>query len=60
MSKIQGITRFKVKTITLKIRTWLSANLVDLKKANPVSKIYIRECENVEPYILARYGNLLT
>jgi len=40
---------------SLGIRRWLDNNYVDIKKSNPDALLLIRECQNVEPNILARY-----
>ena len=37
------------------IRKWIDHNYVDIKKNNPDALLLIRECQNVEPNILARY-----
>jgi NADH dehydrogenase (ubiquinone) 1 alpha subcomplex subunit 2 len=37
------------------VRNWLNKNFVDVKKNNPESLLLIRECENAEPNILARF-----
>jgi NADH dehydrogenase (ubiquinone) 1 alpha subcomplex subunit 2 len=37
------------------IRSWVNQNFVDIKKSNPDCSLLIRECENVEPNIIARY-----
>lgn len=37
------------------LRNWINHNFVDVKKTNPDALLLIRECNNVEPSILARY-----
>eukprot|EP00128_Syssomonas_multiformis_P002686 Colp12_sorted_trinity150504_noHs@32337 len=37
------------------LRDFVRNNYVELKKANPTFPILVRECEGVEPRILARY-----
>ena len=37
-------------------RNWINKNFVDLKKNNPDLMLIVRECENAESNIIARYG----
>lgn len=37
------------------VRKFIEKNYVDLKKLNPNTPILIRECENVQPKLWARY-----
>ena len=41
------------------VREYLYKNYHELKTANPLFPIYVRECEAVEPNILARYSKAI-
>lgn len=42
---------------SLGMRNWINGNMVNLKKNHPDTLFLIRECENADSNILARYGN---
>ena len=47
----------KIYSYKLKFRNWLNKNFVDLKRNHPDLLLIVRECENAESNIMARYGN---
>lgn len=43
--------------LTNHFRNWINRNFVEIKKNNPNLLFIVRECENADSNIIARYGN---
>jgi hypothetical protein len=52
-----GLKSLGVRYKNIYHRNWINSNIVEIKKANPDTLFLVRECENVDPVVLARYGN---